>query len=90
LIYDRGDYEIATSWFGDRTLDRDPQGKWAHGARYNLARAHEKLGRTDEAVKLLEASPENDPQRYGNLVRAQQLAAKAEATVEAEQGGHAE
>jgi pyridoxine/pyridoxamine 5'-phosphate oxidase len=90
LIYDRGDYEIASSWLGDRTLEREPKGKWAPGARYNLARAYDKLGRTDEAVKLLEATPESDPQRIGNLVLAKQLVAKAEATVEAERGGEVE
>ncbi len=90
LIYDRGDYEIASSWLGDRTLEREPQGKWAPGARYNLARAYDKLGRTDEAVKLLEATPESDPQRLGNLVLAKQIVARAKATVEAERGGDAE
>lgn len=90
LIYDRGEYEVATSWLGGRTLDRNPEGKWAPGARYNLARAYEKLGRTDEAVKLLEASPASDPQRFGNLVRAKQLVAQAEATVEAAKDGATE
>jgi tetratricopeptide (TPR) repeat protein len=73
LSYDRDNYSIAASWLGDRTLDRDPKGKWANGARYNLARTHEADGKLDEAIKLLESDPENAPQRHGNLVRAKRL-----------------
>jgi tetratricopeptide (TPR) repeat protein len=74
LSYDRQKYDVAAAWL-ERLLDREPRGKWAQGARYNLARTHEALGQTDEAIKLLRAGPEDAPQRYGNLVRAKQLAA---------------
>ncbi|RIK79716.1 MAG: hypothetical protein DCC67_10125 [Planctomycetota bacterium] len=73
LSYDRGKYDIAASWLGDRTLDRASQGRWAHGARYNLARAYEALGNFEEAVKLLRSDPADAPQRHGNLVRARRL-----------------
>ena len=76
LSYDRGNYSIAASWLGDRTLDRDPKGKWANGARYNLARAYEADGKLEESIKLLESDPEDAPQRHGNLVRAKRLKAK--------------
>ncbi len=78
LSYDRGNYEIAASWLGGRSLEREPQGKWAHGARYNLARTYEVLGRHGEAIKLLESDPEEAPQRYGNRLRARQIAAQIE------------
>jgi tetratricopeptide (TPR) repeat protein len=84
LIYDVGDYEVAARWLGDRTLDRDPKGKWADGARYNLARTYEALGQYDDAIKTLESDPETAPQRYGNLVRAKQLAARQAAEADAD------
>jgi tetratricopeptide (TPR) repeat protein len=79
LSYDRGNYEVALTWFGDRTLEVDENGRWADGARYNLARTHEALGHFEEAVKLLESDPKDAPQRAGNLLRARRLAEKAAA-----------
>jgi tetratricopeptide (TPR) repeat protein len=88
LSYDRGNYQVAADWIGERSLDRNPQGKWAPGARYNLARSYEKLGRIDDAIKLLESDPHDAPQRQGNLIRAQQLRAQAaESAGEAAAGG---
>lgn len=87
LSYDRGNYGIAASWLGDRTLDRDPQGKWATGARYNLARTYEADGKLDEAVKLLESDPEDAPQRHGNLVRAKRLKTQRETKSTGSAGG---
>jgi tetratricopeptide (TPR) repeat protein len=89
LSYDRGNYGVAASWHGDRTLDRDPKGKWANGARYNLARAYEADGKLDEAIKLLESDPEGAPQQHGNLVRAKRLKAKRDAGVTTEGTGSA-
>jgi hypothetical protein len=74
LCYSRGDYEVAAQWLGERSLNREPKGKWAPGARYNLARTYEELERPQDAIKLLEATPEGDPQLFGNLVRAKLLA----------------
>jgi tetratricopeptide (TPR) repeat protein len=45
---------------------------WAHGAKYNWARAREALGAVDEAIALLESDPAS-PQDYGNRVRAKLL-----------------
>jgi tetratricopeptide (TPR) repeat protein len=89
LSYDRGNYGVAASWLGDRTLDRDPKGKWANGARYILARAYEADGKLDEAIKLLESDPEGAPQQHGNLVRAKRLKAKRDAGVTTEGTGSA-
>jgi tetratricopeptide (TPR) repeat protein len=77
LSYDRGNLDVAARWFGARSLDRDPNGKWADGSRYNMARTYERQGRVEDAIKLLEATPETSPQRHGNLVRARQLAVGA-------------
>jgi hypothetical protein len=77
LSYDRGNLEVAATWLGARSLDREPTGKWANSARYNLARTFERQGRVEDAIKLLEATPEDAPQRHGNLVRAKQLAERA-------------
>ncbi|MCA9229392.1 MAG: hypothetical protein KDA57_01965 [Planctomycetales bacterium] len=71
LSYDRGNFEIAVDWLGRRTLEAEPAGDWASGARYNLARTYEKLGKIDEAIHLLQA--DNSPQRHGNLLRARTL-----------------
>lgn len=78
LCYSRGDYEVAEQWLGERSLQREPQGKWASGARYNLARTYEMQDRDADAIKLLEATPDGDPQREGNLVRAKLLAEKSD------------
>jgi hypothetical protein len=82
LCYSRGDYEVAAQWLGERSLEREPQGKWAPGARYNLARTYELQERPADAIKLLEATPDGDPQRPGNLVRAKLLAEASETTVD--------
>jgi tetratricopeptide (TPR) repeat protein len=79
LSYDRGNYEVALNWLGDRTLDVAKNGRWADGARYNLARTQEALGNFAEAAKLLESDPADAPQRHGNLLRARTLAEKAAA-----------
>jgi transglutaminase-like putative cysteine protease len=88
LSYDRGNYEVALNWLGNRTLDQAREGRWANGARYNLARTHEAMGDLEEAVKLLQSDPSDAPQRHGNLVRARRLAdaAAEDAAVEAPAG----
>src|SRR5690606_21550412 len=86
LSYDRGNYEIAIDWLGERTLDQNRSSRWANGARYNLARAQEALGNTEEAIKLLESDPKDAPQRHGNLLRAKQLAVAAPADEPTEEG----
>jgi tetratricopeptide (TPR) repeat protein len=83
LSYDRGNFDVAQSWLGGRSLDREPTGKWASGARYNLARTYEAQGKLDEAIKLLEGGPKDGPQRHGNLVRAKRLSGQVEKSANA-------
>ena len=71
LRFDLGDYEVAAHWLKDQTLESEPDGPWAAGARYNLARTYERLGRTEEAAKLLATG--DSPQSYGNKLRARWL-----------------
>lgn len=73
LLYDQQSYEVAIRWLDDRTLEAYPTGPWRHGARYNLARAHEAVGRKEQAVELLKAESDDAPQRHGNLLRARRL-----------------
>lgn len=73
LSYDLGKFEVAVDWLRTRTLEAFPNGFWTLGARYNLARTYEQLGKTDKAIELLEA--DQSPQRHGNLLRARQLKA---------------
>jgi tetratricopeptide (TPR) repeat protein len=87
LSYDRGNYDVALDWLGDRTLEQNRSSRWANGARYNLARAQEALGDHEAAIKTLRSDPQDAPQRHGNLLRAKQLASAApaeEPTEEAE------
>ncbi len=77
LSYDRGNLDVAASWLGGRSLEKEPTGKWANGARYNLARTYEAQKLLDQAIKLLEGGPDDAPQRHGNLLRAKRLAEQA-------------
>ncbi len=82
LHYENDEFDVAASWLKKRTLDADPAGKWVPGARYNLARCYEALGKHDEASRLLLI--DQSPQRLGNLLRARRLNARAEAEPETE------
>lgn len=100
LSYDRGNYDVAADWLGERTLAALPEGKWAEGARYNLARTYEKLSASpnvedaarqkyrDQAISLLEETPADSPYRAGNLVLASRL--KAAPSTEDEQASQAD
>jgi tetratricopeptide (TPR) repeat protein len=77
LSYDRGNFDVALNWLGERTLNQASEGRWAYGARYNLARTHEALGNVEEAAKLLQSDPKDAPQRHGNLIRARRLQSAA-------------
>jgi hypothetical protein len=70
---EQGAYDVAVSWFKTRTLDSSPDGPWTAGARDNLARCYEALGRTEEARQLYLI--DESPQRHGSLLRARQLEA---------------
>lgn len=71
LSYDVGKFEVAEDWFRRRTLEPNPNGSWTAGAQYNLARSLEQLGRTEEAIQILQA--DQSPQRHGNLLRARRI-----------------
>lgn len=86
LSYDDGRYEpAAIDWFQRHTLEANPDGPWTQGARYNLARTYEQLGRFDEAIALYEA--DGSPQRHGNRLRARLLAERLAESGDAEDGG---
>ena len=66
-----GSNKTASDYLGRMTLEADPNGRWANGARYNLARAYEAMGKNADAIRLYEA--DRSPQRYGNKLRAERL-----------------
>lgn len=72
VVGQSGNYAAAEDYFRTRVLAVDPDGKWRHGAVYNLARVCEATGRTAEAVELYE-SDKDAPGLSGNLVRARWL-----------------
>lgn len=63
-----GNNEIAVEWFRDLVLAGDPDTPWQTGARYNLGRCYEALGRWDDARRIYLA--DDSPQRHGNVLRA--------------------
>jgi len=71
--YDLGKFEAAVEWLDRRTLGSAPDGHWAQGARYNLGRSLEALGRLEEARRHY-LSNDASPQHHGNLIRARMLA----------------
>ncbi len=71
IAFERGNYAAAVDYLQTRTLEAAPEGLWTAGARYNLARSLEALGRTDEAIRYYKA--DLSAQRQGNLLRAQRL-----------------
>ncbi len=83
LHMERRNYDVAVNWLKVRTLESDPEGPWRNGARYNLARCYEALGRTAEARQLYLI--DESPQRHGCLLRARQL--EADGTTSSETAG---
>lgn len=77
--YEDGRYDAAIEWLGERTLEVSPPSPWTSGARYNLARCYEQLGKLDLARRWLESDTDS-PQRHGNLLRARLLAQSAAKT----------
>jgi tetratricopeptide (TPR) repeat protein len=71
LHYENGDYESAINWFLNRNLNGASQTIFASGARYNLGRSYEALGKFEEARQ--EYLKDTSPQKHGNLVRARKL-----------------
>ncbi|HVA50721.1 MAG TPA: hypothetical protein VNH11_30530 [Pirellulales bacterium] len=74
IAYERENYKTAADHLAKRTLDVDAQSPWRAGALYNLARAEEALGLTEDAREVYRQI--ESPQRHGNLLRARWLAEK--------------
>ncbi|TWU40679.1 tetratricopeptide repeat protein [Novipirellula artificiosorum] len=71
IQYDDERYDNAETWFRKRVLDETQPSPWVPAARYNLGRAIEHLGKTDEAIELYKTS--GDLQEHGNRIRARLL-----------------
>jgi hypothetical protein len=74
------EHTVLVDLFLHKTLEAFPDGRWASGARYNLARSYEESGELEKAIELYEA--DDSPQRHGNLLRAKRLKEKAAAADE--------
>jgi tetratricopeptide (TPR) repeat protein len=70
--YDGDNYRSAISFFEQRTLEATPDGPWTFGARYNLARAYEAVGKLEKAGEVL-SEEDDSPQKHGNHLRAKLL-----------------
>ena len=78
LAYEEGRPDVAVDYFQKRTLEAYPDGVFTVGAKYNLARSLEALGRdsedsslTAEAISLYDEDA--SPQSHGNRLRAERL-----------------
>ena len=76
--YDRGDYPLAVEYFKQRILQHSEYRRWIDGARYNLGRSYEALGKYAEAVAAYES--DTSLQRHGNVLRALRLQRKLTTT----------
>ncbi|MCE9545127.1 MAG: tetratricopeptide repeat protein [Planctomycetia bacterium] len=74
--YEQRNYDVAIDYFS-RTLKEWPNGQWAAGAKYNLARAYEASGQPEKAIPLLENPGVNMP--VGAKLRVKQLKAQMHA-----------
>ena len=64
-------FDTAKSWLDERVMDKDQRSFWEPAARYNLARALERLGEIDRAIQQYKT--EGTPQEHGNRIRARLL-----------------
>jgi len=69
--YEKRDYENAIVWLKRSIPEEGDANPWEHGARYNLARCYEALGKHDEAIKLYRDA--DSPQKHGDRLRAKWL-----------------
>lgn len=74
--YEKADYENAITWLKQSLPDDSDDKPWAGGARYNLARCYEALGKQEKAIELYRA--DDSPQKYGNRLRAKWLSRESE------------
>ena len=71
IQYDDQRYDTAVNWFTKRVLTDEQISFWEPSARYNLARASERVGELERAVELYKT--DGDPQEHGNRIRARLL-----------------
>jgi hypothetical protein len=82
LAYDDSQFEVAVNHLQKRTLKAFPDGLWAQGGRYNLARCYEAIAQRDgdrqkmESAVQLYRSDQQTPQWHGNQLRARRLEAR--------------
>lgn len=76
LTLAEGDVEAAVDYLERMLLKTAPDSRWTDAARVALAEAFEALGKTPEAVRLLES--DTSPQRFGSRLRAARLAASGQ------------
>lgn len=77
--FEEGQFEAAEGFFKMVPVEKAMlPSDYLSGARYNLALTYQAEGRTDDAVKLLEA--DDSPQRHGNRLLARRLKATAKST----------
>ena len=74
--YDAGRFEVALDWLENRTLGAREESPWKVGARYNLGRTLEILGRVAEARRVYFG--DDSAQSHGNTLRARWLATQGE------------
>ncbi len=67
IAFSDGDYPVANDYFQARTLEAFPKGPWTHGARYNLARGHERLAEFYQRL-LREGSGAEIPEVLEDLI----------------------
>ena len=72
--YDAGRFEVALDWLKNRTLGAREDSPWKVGARYNLGRTLEVLGRIAEARRVYFG--DDSAQAHGNTLRARWLAVR--------------
>lgn len=77
VAYERENYPTAIDYFEKRTLEATPDGPWTGGARYNLGRSYESLGKAKAAIAAYLS--DESPQQYGSRLRAARLEAAAKA-----------
>ena len=75
IAFERGNYASAIDYFLKRTLLPYPNGPWANGAKYNLARSYEAAGQTSRAI-LQYGGNDASPGYHGDLLRAKWLREK--------------
>ncbi|MBB76157.1 MAG: hypothetical protein CMJ75_16745 [Planctomycetaceae bacterium] len=72
--YDAGRFDVALDWLENRTLGAREESPWKVGARYNLGRTLEILGRVAEARRVYFG--DDSAQSHGNTLRARWLVAR--------------